>query len=208
MVWFISILALLYYLVPDRKVWHLLRQPLIQSLFLGSALALSLLWQLQAQVPDFPAVHFLGLTTVTLLLGLRLTLLVIPLALLLSQIAPLLAGKIWIPNEQQLLHWCVLSLVAVQSYLCYLLISHKLPDHLFVSIFVTGFLNSLLSAVVYVGTLALGFFGVLALGSENQVSEFLTVMPLLAMPEALLNGMALTLLLVYRPHWVAAFRQM
>ncbi len=152
--------------------------------------------------------HFLGLTTVTLLLGLRLTLLVIPLALLLSQIAPLLAGKIWIPNEQQLLHWCVLSLVAVQSYLCYLLISHKLPDHLFVSIFVTGFLNSLLSAVVYVGTLALGFFGVLALGSETQVSEFLTVMPLLAMPEALLNGMALTLLLVYRPHWVAAFRQM
>lgn len=207
MLWFIGVLLLLYYLVPDRKVWHLLRQPLIQSLCIGSALVLSVLWQMQAQVPDFPAVHFLGLTTVTLLLGLRLTLLVIPVALLLSQIVPALTGKISLAYELQLLHWCVLCLVAVQSYLCYLLISHKLPNHLFVSIFVTGFLNSLISALVYVGTLALGFYGVLESGTETQLSEFLSVMPLLAMPEALLNGMTLTLLLVYRPQWVAAFRQ-
>ena len=207
MTWFIAILASLYYLVSDRKVVLLLRQPLIQALFVGAVLVLSVLWQLKAQLTDLPALHFLGVTTVTLVLGLRLTLLVIPLALLLPQIAAAIAGQPTLPIELEVLHWTALCLVALQSYLCYLLASRRLPAHLFVSIFVSSFLNSLLSALFFVACLAVGYFAVLGLGTEPQLSEFLLVMPLLAMPEALLNGMAMTLLLVYRPHWVAAFRQ-
>jgi uncharacterized membrane protein len=198
---------LVYYLVLDRKIWPLLRQPLLQALFVGALLALTVLWELKAQLPDLPAVHFLGITTVTLLLGLRLTVLVIPLALILPPLTALAFGRPWPDIELQLLNWTVLTLVAVQSYGCYLLVNHKLPQHLFVAIFVSGFLNSLLSALLFVALLTLGFFGVLGAGQGNQISEFLLVMPLLAMPEALLNGMALTLLLVYRPHWVAAFKQ-
>jgi uncharacterized membrane protein len=207
MSWFIAILALLYYLVSDRKVLTLLRQPLIQALFVGAVLVLSVLWQLKAQLPDWPALHFLGITTVTLVLGLRLTFLVIPLALLLPQIAASIAGQPGLAIELELLHWTALCLVALQSYLCYLLVSRLLPAHLFVSIFVSSFLNSLISALCFVVCLAVGYFAVLELGTDTQPSEFLLVMPLLAMPEALLNGMAMTLLLVYRPHWVAAFRQ-
>jgi uncharacterized membrane protein len=165
------------------------------------------LWQLQAQLPDWPALHFLGITTVTLVLGLRLTFLVIPLALLLPQIAASIAGQPRLAIELELLHWTALCLVALQSYLCYLLVSRLLPAHLFVSIFVSSFLNSLISALCFVVCLAVGYFAVLELGTDTQPSEFLLVMPLLAMPEALLNGMAMTLLLVYRPHWVATFRQ-
>lgn len=206
MVWFIAILALLYYLLPDRRIWPLLRQPLIQALFIGAILVLSVLWQLKTPLADFPPVHFLGITAVTLVLGLRLTLLVIPLALLLPQLAGLIAGLPLPALDLLLLHWTVLALVAVQSYLCYLLISKKLPAHLFVAIFVSGFLNSLLSALLFVLLTGGGYFVVLGLGHTSQISEFLLVMPLLALPEGLLNGMALTLLLVYRPHWVAAFR--
>lgn len=205
--WFCALLIAVYYLVLDRKVLHLLRQPLLQALFLGAALALSVLWQLKAQLPDLPAVHFLGITTVALLLGLRLTVLVIPLALLLPQLVAVLLGQAVTDYSTILLHWTVLTLVALQSYGCYLLVTHKLPQHLFVAIFVSGFLNSLVSALTFVALLALGFFGVLGAGENSQISEFLLVMPLLAMPEALLNGMALTLLLVYKPHWVAAYRQ-
>lgn len=207
MSWFIGILALLYYLVSDRKVLPLLRQPLIQALFVGAVLVLSVLWQLKAQLPNLPALHFLGITTVTLVLGLRLTLFVIPLALLLPQIAAYMAGQPGLVVEIEILHWTALCLVALQSYCCYLLVSRLLPTHLFVSIFVSSFLNSLLGALCFVACLAVGYFAVLGLGTDTQPSEFLLVMPLLAMPEALLNGMAMTLLLVYRPHWVAAFRQ-
>ncbi len=205
--WFCALLMLVYYLVLDRKVWHLLRQPLLQALCVGALLALCVLWQLKAQLPDLPPVHFLGITTIALLLGLRLTILVIPLALLLPQLAALLLHQPVAELNAILLQWTALTLVALQSYGCYLLASHKLPQHLFVAIFVSGFLNGLLSALTFVALLALGFFGVLAAGESSQIGDFLLVMPLLAMPEALLNGMALTLLLVYKPHWVAAYRQ-
>ena len=205
--WLSALLMLLYYLVLDLKVWSLLRQPLLQALFVGALLALSVLWQLKAQLPDLPPVHFLGITTVALLLGLRLTVLVIPLALLLPQLAALAFDQPVPAASILILQWTVLTLVAVQSYSCYLLISHKLPQHLFIAIFVSGFLNSLFSALSFIALLALGYFGVLSAGEQTQVSEFLLVMPLLALPEALLNGMALTLLLVYKPHWVAAYKQ-
>lgn len=205
--WFCALLMLVYYLVLDRKVWHLLRQPLLQALCVGALLALCVLWQLKAQLPDLPPVHFLGITTVALLLGLRLTILVIPMALLLPQLAALLLHQPVAELNAILLQWTALTLVALQSYGCYLLASHKLPQHMFVAIFVSGFLNGLLSALTFVALLALGFFGVLAVGESSQISDFLLVMPLLGMPEALLNGMALTLLLVYKPHWVAAYRQ-
>ena len=122
-------------------------------------------------------------------------------------IAAYMAGQPTLPLELEVLHWTALCLVALQSYCCYLLVSRLLPAHLFVSIFVSSFLNSLLGALCFVACLAVGYFAVLGLGTDTQPSEFLLVMPLLAMPEALLNGMAMTLLLVYRPHWVAAFRQ-
>lgn len=36
-------------------------------------------------------------------------------------------------------------------------------------------------------------------------ADYLSIWPLLLFPEALLNGMAMTLLAVYRPHWVNTF---
>lgn len=36
-------------------------------------------------------------------------------------------------------------------------------------------------------------------------ADYLSIWPLLLFPEALLNGMAMTLLAVYRPHWVSTF---
>lgn len=209
---YLSVLALIYYLVLDRKVLPLLRQPLVQALFLGAVTAQTVLWQLQAQLPGSPPLHFLGVTCVTLLLGLRLSLLTIPLALTLPLAATALyhswlgtPALLW-PDAAFYLRWLALTLVALQSYLSYLLIARYLPAHLFVAIFVSGFLNSLLCGAAFVLWQGLGQFALADAASTTQLSEFLLIMPLLAMPEALLNGMALTLLLVYRPHWVAAFK--
>ncbi len=209
---YLGALALLYYLVLDRKVLPLLQQPLVQALFIGAILVQTVLWQLKAQLPGFPPLHFLGVTCVTLMLGLRLSLLSIPLALTLPLVATAvyqswqgIAAPGW-PDSPFYLQWLALALVAVQSYLSYLLIARYLPAHLFVAIFVSGFLNSLLCGAAFVLWQGLGQFVLAEQASTTQLSEYLLIMPLLAMPEALLNGMALTLLLVYRPHWVAAFK--
>ena len=40
---------------------------------------------------------------------------------------------------------------------------------------------------------------------EYIFREYLPFVPLTSLPEALLNGMAMTLLVVYRPQWVSTF---
>lgn len=202
------VLAILYYLLLDRKVLQLLRQPLIQSLFIASLAVLCVLWQLQATLPGLPAIHFIGITALVLLLGLRLTLLVIPLALALPVLASVLLLKTaWPLATPYIAQWCALVLVAIQSYLVYLCAERWLARHLFVRIFVCGFFNAMLGAAVFMGSLALLQLTWSDAAAQQHLGDYLLTIPLLAMPEALLNGMALTLLLVYRPQWLAAFRQ-
>jgi dTMP kinase len=40
---------------------------------------------------------------------------------------------------------------------------------------------------------------------SQAVSQGIELLPLLAFPEALMNGMAVTLMAVYRPQWLATF---
>lgn len=200
-------LAFLYYLLLDRKVLQLLKQPLIQALFIGCLLTCCVLWQLQATLPGLPPVHFLGITATVLILGLRLTLLLVPLALLLPILASMLLNNTDFPADPSWLwQWCATAACAGQSYLVYLGVERYLSQHMFVRIFICGFFNAMLSGAVFMSTLALLHSWQDSHVSASQLNDYLLTIPLLAMPEALLNGMALTLLLVYRPHWLAAFR--
>jgi len=196
-----SALAFLYYLVLDRPTFNLLKQPLVQHLFGASTCFLVVLWQLKGQLPESPPIHFLGVTTVVVILGLRLSLLMVPLALLLP--LPLLAflkSQPMAVDELQFWQWFSLLFTVVQSYLLLRISQNCLPKHLFVVIFVGGFLNSILSSISYLLLMALGYFW---LGqNQNFAADYLMITPLLAFPEGLLNGMALTMLLVYRPEWL------
>ena len=42
-------------------------------------------------------------------------------------------------------------------------------------------------------------------GWQMVQNDYLSILPLLLFPEALLNGMAITLLVVFRPQWVCTF---
>lgn len=64
----------------------------------------------------------------------------------------------------------------------------------------------MLSAAVYMAIMAAGHV-VFGLSTNQLAGDYLATIPLLALPEALLNGMAVTMLLIYRPHWLAAFRE-
>ncbi len=195
------ILAVLYVLMLDRSSLKLLRLPLVQHLFGAAICCLMVLWQLKTELQATPPIHFLGITTLVIVLGLRLSVLAIPFALLLP--IPLLAslkGQAIAIELVDFIQWFGLIFAAIQSYLGLLACHRWLPRHLFVVIFVSGFFNSMLCALSYMGVLWLGFslFDV----RTPLNSDYLMIMPLLALPEGLLNGMVLTLLLVYRPDWL------
>ena len=194
-------LAILYLLILDRPIFQLLKLPLVQHLFGAALCLLMVLWQLKGQLPDSPPVHFLGVTTLVIVLGLRLSLLLVPLALLIPPPVLALVNNTQISiDELQLWQWLAVVVAVIQSYLVLLASQKWLPRQLFVVIFVGGFFNSILSSVTYLLLQALGYSW---LGTApNLTSDYLLITPLLAFPEGLLNGMALTMLLVYRPEWL------
>lgn len=194
-------LAILYLLILDRPTFQLLKLPLVQHLFGAALCLLMVLWKLKGQLPDSPPVHFLGVTTLVIVLGLRLSLLLVPLALLIPPPVLALVNNTQISiDELQLWQWLAVAVAVIQSYLVLLASQKWLPRQLFVVIFVGGFFNSILSSVTYLLLQALGYSW---LGTaSNLTSDYLLITPLLAFPEGLLNGMALTMLLVYRPEWL------
>ncbi len=174
--------------------------PLYQHLCLGGAIVLVPLWTLRAGLHEGLEIHFLGLTSLTLLLGWRLALLAPCFTLL------LLAYFGVIPLAD--IGWQALIGVALPvatSWLLFLGSWAWLPRHLFVYLFVAAFLGGALSISAKVLASAL-LMGVSGTYSWHTISaDYLSIWPLLLFPEALLNGMTMTQLAVYRPHWVNTF---
>ncbi|MGL6644775.1 energy-coupling factor ABC transporter permease [Aeromonas caviae] len=193
-------LALLAFSLNASLLRTLGAHPLYQHLCLGGAIVLVPLWTLRAGLHEGLEIHFLGLTSLTLLLGWRLALLAPCLTLL------LLAYFGVIPLAD--IGWQALIGVALPvatSWLLFLGSWAWLPRHLFVYLFVAAFLGGALSISAKVIASAL-LMGVSGTYSWHTISaDYLSIWPLLLFPEALLNGMTMTLLAVYRPHWVNTF---
>ncbi|EKE70989.1 energy-coupling factor ABC transporter permease [Gallaecimonas xiamenensis] len=172
----------------------------LQGLFFGSGLALLALWLLQAGIEDGLEVHFLGLTTVTLVLGWRLALLAGLLPLGLLTLTGLEQWQHLGPNCAFGLALPVLVSEAVRQG-----VARYLPHHLFVYFFCTGFFNAALALVAHMLAMAAWFYWAEGFDGRQVLDNYLILMPLLAFPEALLNGMAVTMLTLYRPQWLKDF---
>lgn len=184
-----------------RSLWQTLYDnPLYQHLLLGSAIALVPLWYLRAGLHEGLEVHFLGLTSLTLLLGWRL-------ALLAPCLTLLVLGYFGVTNLADF-GWQALvgiALPVATSWLLFLASWAWLPRHLFVYLFVVAFLGGALSISVKVVASAM-LMGLSDTYPWYTISaDYLSIWPLLLFPEALLNGMTMTLLAIYRPHWVNTF---
>lgn len=191
----------LYLLILDRSAVKLLKQPLVQQLLAATVCILMVLWQLKGQLPGSPPIHFLGVTCLVLVLGLRLSLLVVPIALFMPMpLLALLKSQQLTVDQLLIWQWLCLLFAVIQSYLVLLLSQKWLPRQLFVVIFVGGFFNSILSSISYLILMALGFYW---FTDTTSISiDYLMIIPLLAFPEGLLNGMTLTMLLVFKPQWL------
>lgn len=180
--------------------WRALRVSLRQHLLFASLLFLVVLWMISVRTLEGMWLHFLGVTAVTLLVGLRFTLLIGALA---CGIHALLIGQ---PLAAAPAAWLVS--VVCPACLSRLLV-HWLRDrpqsNLFVYLLGAGFGGG---AVAALGTAAASLLVLALAGHGDKVAAALDNWPLIALilfPEGFINGMVLSVIVVLNPEAVKTF---
>lgn len=180
--------------------WRRLREDGQFNVWLGAIVVLMLLWSLKAGVQPGLNLHLLGVTTVTLMFGRQLAIVALSLAL---AAVTLNGGAGW---QAYALNALVMALLP--SFLAHAVLrltERWLPANFFIYIFVGAFFGAAVTAVAtgLAGTALLAAAGVYPFAM--LLAEYFPYFLLLGFSEAWLNGAALTLMVVYFPHWVGTF---
>ncbi|MEW9798634.1 energy-coupling factor ABC transporter permease [Alteromonas sp. CYL-A6] len=196
LLWGISLAAILRSLSFSEFKTNRLRQHLV----FGSAAALFVLWLFRAGIFDGLDVHFLWLSAVTLTLGFRYAILAASLTLTGITVAGFESWQMLGVNAVT----GILVPVAV-TYVIYSVTFHRIPRNLFIYIFLCAFFPAAMSIALKTALLG-GYYLTDDIYNWTTVSDnYLLLIPLLLFPEALLNGMTMTLLVIYKPEWVYTF---
>jgi uncharacterized membrane protein len=179
--------------------WVRLKDNHLQSVFFGSIVALLVLWSIQGGIRPGLSFHFLGVTALTLMFGWQFAVLAVTTVVLGLSIN---GNTGW-----EAFSWNVLLMGALPAMLSNAALwagRRWLPANFFVYV-----LSAFLGAAVALAVSAFAVVGILSAAGlytlELIMGEALTVLPLMIFPEGLLNGMAITLMITYRPQWVATF---
>lgn len=183
-----------------KAPWKRLAKSSMQNLWATCIIVLMMFWSIKAGIRPGLNFHLLGATLLTLMFGMRLAIL----ALVVVLVAVTLTGA---AGWQSLgVNFMVMGLLpAIFSYACYSQAYHKLPNHAFIYIFLNAFLVAGLS-VMLVGladAMLLSWSG--AYKREVLEHDYLPYFILMAWPEAILTGMAVSLMVAYRPGWLSTF---
>lgn len=166
----------------------------------GTIFCLALLWSIKASIGFGFTFHLLGVSLFTLLAGPQLALLG---AALDVAIVTALRDGLWPNYALNTLLIDALPVLVTAAVLRFA--ERRLPPNFFVYIFAVAFLGSAL-AMLAVGVSASAVV-VLGGGQPGAVvfDEYLPYFIYLGFGEATITGMLMTLLVVYRPAWVATF---
>jgi len=180
--------------------WRRLGETRLQHLWLASCVLLMLIWSVKAGVRPGLNFHLLGATLLTLMFGPRLA--ISALAVVLTGVT--LSGASGL--ETLGLNLLVMGALPVLfSYAIYSQAHHKLPNHLFVYIFLDAFFSAglamCLSGLAATIVLTAGNAYSLDFLGSNYLSYFI----MMGWSEALFTGMAITMMVAFRPEWLATF---
>jgi uncharacterized membrane protein len=201
LMWVLNLfLAAMLLLAARLAPWRKLRQREQLNVFLGTLVALMLLWHMDAQVQPGLSFHLLGVTAITLMFGWSLA--VIGTAIVLLGVT-INTGAGW---EGYAMNAVLSGVVpATLTQILLILIRWYLPKQFFVYVLVNGFLTAGLVGVL-TGYLAAFLLVLMGAYSFADLSEtVLPFFPLMFMPEAFLNGWILAVLVAFKPEWVYSF---
>lgn len=180
--------------------WGEIRQGTRINVLLGLAVLLMPLWTMKAGIKPGLDLHLLGAMAATLILGPQLAMVALALALIGVAINGALPWPAWPINFVLMVAWPVLVANRIHR-----LVEARLPNHFFVYLFVGSFLGAAVTVMTQglMSSLALVLAGAYPL--DYLASNYLPYFLLLGFAEAWLTGMVMTLLVIYRPQWVASF---
>ena len=186
-------------LLARRAAWSMLLNRANLNIFLGATVAVLGLWLIKAGIRPGLNFHLLGATALTLMFR--------PLFALLALGLITAAISLW--NGQYAAfaaNWMIMGAVPVGvSWAIYRLVDGKLPNHLFIYIFLNAFFGGAI-ALMAVGMTSTGFAALTGAYSLNYLlEEYLPYYLLMAWGEAFATGMMVTLMVIWRPEWVATF---
>lgn len=191
----------LAYLVSKKLIFsHLISDKKCQHLVFGSAAAVFILWMIRTGIHDGLMVHFLWLASLPLLLGFRWAVFSATLAL----IGVTLLGQEHVNMLGVNFLLGVLAPISL-TYGIYSLTFHKLPKHVFTYIFMSAFIPGALTIGLKMLAMS-GYFYLEGVYSWQVIEDnYLMLSTLMFLPEAMFNGMTITLLIIYKPQWVYTF---
>jgi uncharacterized membrane protein len=183
-----------------KAPWGELRQGSRIHVLLGMAVLLMPLWTMKAGIKPGLDLHLLGAMAATLTLGPALAIAALGLALVGLTLNGALPWQAWPVNFLIMVVWPVLVARVIHRQ-----VERRLPNHFFVYLFVGSFLGAAVTVMLQglMSSLALVFAGAYSL--DYLASNYLPYFLLLGFAEAWLTGMAMTLMVIYRPQWVATF---
>lgn len=191
-------------------IWAVLRAPWVelftdsrrQHLLFGTVFALFLLWLVRRDFDTGVSYHFIGMTAVTLLLDW-------PLAIvggLIAQLGLLALGRQDLAALGVNGTLLILLPVAVTEA-CACLVERAQSRNPFVYIFCSGFFAAALSALLCLlcGLGLLWFDERFAM--PEWLEDFVGYLWLIIFPEAFINGMVISALVVFCPEWLETFNR-
>lgn len=180
--------------------WRRLGDNIQQNVWLGACVALMALWSVKTGIRPGLNFHLLGATVTALMFRAQLAILAAAIATVAITLA---TGGGW--HSISLNALTMGALPVLLSYGLYRLVDRWLPNHLFIYIFVNAFLGAALAmgATGVASTLTLTLSGAYTL--EYLKAHYLPYYILMGWSEAISTGMAITLMVIYRPEWVATF---
>ncbi|MDR1229727.1 MAG: energy-coupling factor ABC transporter permease [Azoarcus sp.] len=196
----LALAAPVLYQVWRRAPWARLKDPAQLNLLLGLAVTLALAWSMRAGIKPGLDLHLLGAMLAVLCLGARLALVAMALALTAITLTGVQDWQAWPLNFLVMAVAPALVAHGIQRW-----VARHLPEHFFVFVFVVGFAGSAV-ILVFQGVIAcavMAFAGVYEPGF--LIDDYLPYLLMMGFSEAWLSGALVTLMVVYRPEWVAAF---
>ncbi len=196
----IACFTLLMVVVKKTNVKYALVSSTMQHRIFASLIGMCVLWSFHTQLHPGLDINFLGLSAVTLILGFRWAVIVSTVAFLLTH---------WfMAYDVQLFAIKLLLANYLPIGVCYAIYTwsfHRLPKNPFIYIFVCGFLAGAISIALKILLLSI-YYTVDGLYAWQLVMDnYVIITPLLLFPEAMFNGVIITMLLVYAPHWLYTY---
>nr|WP_297347658.1 energy-coupling factor ABC transporter permease [uncultured Glaciecola sp.] len=187
-------------IIKNTDFKQLVDDSAFQHRFFGASAAVFVLWIFRVGIVDELQVHFIWLTSLTLILGFRW-------AIISSSFVLLGITIVGYEKFSMLgINWLLGTLLPISvTYAIFSWSFHKLPKHLFVYIFVCAFFPGAITVSLKIIAMA-GYFQLdTDLGWDVIFNNYVLLIPLLLFSEAFFNGFTITSLVIHKPQWVYTF---